>query len=647
MIKQDSFYGNSEVHYHIWDSKDQPPDDNFLIILWSSSSSNTKRKFLSIPDIVDTNSDNLRNDYLAWIYKIGVTKLNGKKVLDRLKFDNNLSYWWVTSVAQKFNLSLTSGHNNAIKVLALERYLLKLGSCNSITLTSSNLNLEKCLKQFCELKGINFKFHKQTTLPFRSIRSSFELLPGILKGLTFLARYFFRTFFLEFSKLERQIKKSTNIIFFDILVHLNKNDSKNRFSSNYWTVLIGQLNQWGQASNWAHFFFSHKDISSPREASCFISSLNNECNKLQTHFLIEKRLTLSLYKKILSDFFKLRKLFLEVMAITNIKPDNYDINPWVFHKNAWSDSFLGLQAMDNCIKHTILSDFVSKIPKQNIGFYISENQPWELFLIHAWRTNKHGKLIGVPHTTVRFWDLRYHFDSRTFANKSLYNLPLPNNIAINGDNAKQSLLRSGCPKNLLIELEALRFIHLLKIKKHRDSKKEITVLVCGEFLFDETCKILNLVKEASHNINADIKYIFKPHPAFSFNLEKALDFQIEVSNELLSNLLPLTDVVITGNATTSAVEAFCYGLTVIQILSNDGINSSPFYPNKSVVCISNSEELVYALQNFRNKKHNNKSFFYLDQNLGRWKKIILGSNEIINLKGNSEPPLHLTVKKSF
>lgn len=621
----DSPYSDSEIACHLWDCREDPPTCKGLTVLWSSNLSHSRCDVVSLPKIVETNSDALRKDYLAWIYQLGYFEIDGINVLKSLELLPDFSYWWVTSLAQKFNMASSAEHNEAIKILALEKYILKSNIPSSIILTSSNLRLARCLSDYCQRMGIAFKFYKLSShgVTFRNL---FDKLPGVIRGIIFLARYFVRTIFLQIPALDKSIEMRSGVFFFDVLVHLDtKINAKSKFHSNYWTLLGDKLDEWGLDSNWMHIFFSHKDIPTIKKATRLIAKLNENNSNRQTHYLLEKRFSLKIYCKILKNFFKLRRLFSVVKSIVDVRPTGYDVNPWFFHDWAWRDSFLGIQAMDNCLKLELFLDFLKRIPRQSIGFYIAENQPWELFLIYAWRLGLNGKLIGVPHTTIRYWDLRYHYDPRTYKKKPSCNLPMPDKLAINGEGAKFSLLSSGYPESALIYVEALRFLHLLRISEIANKRKgKLTVLICGEFLVEETYRILDCLSEAMPLLSPDIEYILKPHPASEVDLIDYVDLNITLDERPLGELLILCDAVIAGNATSCSVEAFYLGLPLIQILSKDGINTSPLYKKEGVVFFSNSKELIFALKNTKKPKLEQKRFFYLDENLKLWQKLIIG-----------------------
>ena len=66
-------------HLIIWDYKDLfPPDiSNKEVILWSQ----WQNKIISIQDLIENNSDNIKQKCLDWIYEIGSLKLR-KTLID-------------------------------------------------------------------------------------------------------------------------------------------------------------------------------------------------------------------------------------------------------------------------------------------------------------------------------------------------------------------------------------------------------------------------------------------------------------------------------------------------------------------------------------------------------------------------------------
>ena len=128
------------------------------------------------------------------------------------------------------------------------------------------------------------------------------------------------------------------------------------------------------------------------------------------------------------------------------------------HKD-WEDSWMGPVAMQNILWLHLFDKMLRSLPQQQVGLYLMENQGWERISLYFWHKHAHGTLIGVPHSTIRYWDLRY-FDTHTA--KTLSDLPNPDLIAVNGVHAWQMLNNASYPMRHCVQVEALRYQYLNK-----------------------------------------------------------------------------------------------------------------------------------------------------------------------------------------
>ena len=78
---------------------------------------------------------------------------------------------------------------------------------------------------------------------------------------------------------------------------------------------------------------------------------------------------------------------------------------WSLFKSDWKNSTIGPVSMVNIIFMHLFDKALNDMPKQKMGLYLCENQGWERIFINSWRKNNHGKLIGVVHSTISYWDL--------------------------------------------------------------------------------------------------------------------------------------------------------------------------------------------------------------------------------------------------
>lgn len=609
----------------IWDSKSPPPNGDWNTVLWSQHADRDDANQVSIFDVVENNSDGLRARYLAWIYELGESKIAGKRVIDHLSIRPEFSYWWTSSLAQKFNCSGTSQINNSIKALALESLFVGT-NFKSVILNSENIILANVISGFCLKNNINFEFQKfksvQKIIPSKLL---LELLPGSIIALIYLLRYVFRTAPLYFSNRLNTSKNIGDVMFFDVLVHLDKQVFKDgRFRSNYWTSLVDKLHEAGIKSNWAHLFFKHPEVPSVSSAFGLTNKFTFSSKGSEFHSLLEQPITMKMLKTIASDFFKISRSISKLKRISQIRPADSDIDLWPFHEGDWRRSLCGSEAIDICIKLSCFTRLLGVIPKQRLGIYITENQPWEMVLIYAWKLNGHGRLLGAPHTTIRYWDLRYFHDSRTYNIKKINDMPLPDFLAVNGPVAKKIMLKNFYPPQKLIEVEALRFLYLnqrLKKLKRSKHKEQLRVLICGDFETKTTQTMLEWMENVSKVLPNRALFIFKPHPAY--HVKNSSLFKMETSNKSLPELLASSDIVFTSNITSVAVDAYCSGVPVVQMLDATQFNTSPLR-NRGGLYARNPEELAEIISvGFDLRAKSPAIFFNLDKNLVSWMKVIL------------------------
>ena len=102
-----------------------------------------------------------------------------------------------------------------------------------------------------------------------------------------------------------------------------------------------------------------------------------------------------------------------------------------------------MQHFNICLPHRVL-----------VSIFL-ENTDWEFLFVQNWRLASLGTLIGVPHTSIRFWDLRYFYDTRSFLQ-----LPFPDLIAVMALTPPSYVLESGYKDYQLVEVEALRYMYL-------------------------------------------------------------------------------------------------------------------------------------------------------------------------------------------
>lgn len=612
----------------VWDADGAPPLGDWTTVLWRQYASVKDPSIISIAQLVEQKADELRVRYLAWIHDLGEARIDGRRVIDHLSLRPGFSYWWMSSLAQKFNASGASQIDNAIKALALEMLVVAL-QAKSIVLISGNHRLADCVQGMCLTKGLSYEWRPVKASAIKGNRHSlYRSLPHAWRAFIYLAWYVLKAIPLALQKRSAIPEHVGEVLFIDVLVHLDKRAISNgSFISNYWTALVEKLTEWRIKSSWLHIYYRHPAVSSPAKAQRLIQGFNKSSGESQFHTLIERSLNLRLLGKVLRDYFTVRRSLADLRSIGDVRPTGSDLNLWSLHSEEWRDSLCGKEAMINCLRLSLVEEAVSRFPSQRLGIYISENQPWEMALVYAWKAAGHGTLIGTPHTTVRFWDLRYHYDARSYLTGNDKGLPLPDILAVNGPAARESVLASGYPPERVTEVEALRFLHLLRSRSgnitRSSPRNELRILVCGDFLAETNRRILAWLEIAARSLPHDTIYVFKPHPAYPLNSADNPVLKLEMSEAPLADLLADCDVVFTSNITSAAVDAYCAGISVIQMLDGNTFNMSPLRGLKDVVYVTNPMELAEAIRTAPQRERRvAEPYFYLDEALPRWRKLL-------------------------
>ncbi len=616
---------NNEVY--VWDA-DLPHDfGDDATILWRQSVENNRVNTFSISQLVEKDADALREQYLAWIYKLGQARIRGKKVVEHLSLRSGLSYWWMGALAQKFNLSERSGIHDAFKVMALEKWLAEQ-NFHALVLFSENDQLDECLRSMCLKKGMRYERRHLLWQEREKRKSSlFQRLPYFCQAVIYFSGYLFRAAPLLFSKKRFETSDFGQIMFIDILVHLDaKALAQGKFRSNYWTDLVEKLNEWKIKCAWLHLFYRYPAVPNHACAQNKIHLFNQEGT--QFHCLLESTISFKTFWRCALDCVRLRNKALSISAISDIGLDNSDLNLWPLHVTAWNLSVFGGEAVINCLRISLFETLLRKVPNQKLGIYLAENQPWEMALLYAWKTNGHQAIVGVPHTTVRFWDLRYHHDFRCYTEKDeLIRMPQSDGLAVNGPAAHQSLVSGGYPSERLLSVEALRFRHLVDVvRKKNDPQPDsssLRVLICGDFLAETNKKMLAWVGSAAALLSAETTYTLKPHPAFPIDDTDFPKIQIHVTDSSMPELLRHVDVVFASDTTSAAVDAYCSGVPVVIMWDGGNFNLSPLRGVPDVNYVRSIDELVMALGNVkRDSIISPHEFFYQNSELPGWRKLI-------------------------
>lgn len=616
----------------IWDSKAKPPPEYNQLMLWNSYDSNEIDGIYSISEIIERNAEVLRSEYLEAIFKIGEHEFNGKKIVDHLEIKKDFSYWWMTLINEKSNFSKSPQINNAIKILGLKEWLKK-NQYTKITVVTHNDKLAEGLKIYCNLTSIKFnwqKDQKQKNTSNLHIKI-YHMLPYYLKSLVWFVHHLKNNWHMKGVGVNEWKKTNAKVTFVSYLFNLEpESKTQGFFKSNYWTVLTQKLKENEIKSNWLHIYVKDNIVPNALEAKKTIKQFNKSHRDEQIHVTLHSFLSIKLVISVLKDWFYLIKIQTKLKIIIQKKSSFL----WPFIKEDYLNSLIGSSALNNLLVFNLFHNAIGKLPYQEKGFFLQENQSWEYSLIYFWKKFGHANcLVGVPHTPIKFWDLRFYFDKRCYRNKNKRGLPLPSYVGVNGKIAMKAYVDSGYPKKNLIELEALRYLYLNQIRPISKVTNSIDnrILVLGDYSKDSTIHLMQLLQKASKHMNKTFELVVKPHPSCEILAEDYPDLNILITHKPVSLLINDFSVVYASSNTSASVEAYYSGKIILLALDASSLNLSPLRESDSALFIGSATQLAKILDNLSkliNKKIEIEKYLYLDPNISRWKEFLLKPDKI-------------------
>jgi surface carbohydrate biosynthesis protein (TIGR04326 family) len=349
----------------------------------------------------------------------------------------------------------------------------------------------------------------------------------------------------------------------------------------------------------------------------------------EMHTLLDNSLCLRVIVNTLKDYVR---IVLAGYRMKNVKQffliENTEINLWNVLGFDWKCSIFGKTAISNCLYLNLFEKVFNEIPIQYQGLYLLENQSWERCMIYAWRKNNHGSIIGVANH-INDWDLRHFFNVNEYRESEKYKIPIPDKVALNGPFGLNMYVKNLFPKDKIVEVEALRYLHLNS--SHRDdnnlSLSENTLLVIPDYDPIIASNQMKLLSRAVRMLTFSINIIVKPHPLSPISEKQFPDLTFKIVSDSLENLTSKYSVAFASNPTTASLDVYLSGKRVIVMLDPNSFNMSPLKGFKDVDFISTEEELSNKISVVNNIiKRPNNNFFYLNPKLSRWSILLQNFN---------------------
>ena len=124
--------------------------------------------------------------------------------------------------------------------------------------------------------------------------------------------------------------------------------------------------------------------------------------------------------------------------------------------------------------------------------------------------------------------------------------------------------------------------------------------------------------------NKNIKIVFKPHPTNRFKLYDFKNFNLNISENNIHDIINENNINIAiGSISSTLSELYERNLTLINYLDGNNFNFSTLNDKSNVYYFSNIIELNDILRNLKNFTiSESEPLIYRNTNLAKWKKLI-------------------------
>lgn len=594
-----------------------------LTILWNAfKRPSDPNNVVSLPAFIEENDKVVRERVLKYLVTIKNAEIKNKTTFQHLTLASGYSYWWSTLIALK-RWRNSGNIPFACKIVALEM-LMELHNIRSINVESDEPELRsrilECIRRPEPSKILSY------FLGLKSLMIDLGcFLFHLVRALGSFAHYLYET--RKVPKIENQSSLSKQMLFIDFY---NASEPTNQghqvITSTYW----GGLPQWLQNNStvqpdWLHNFPENIDNRKIRTATNTLKNRSDE--NFGSHSLLLFKPTRETIIESTRSYFLLIKKFWTLRTISKVKYEHsLGTNLWPLFKGEWRESLIGSTAIRHCLLIASVERFVRLMPKYEQIVYLMENQPWESPFIYSCTKHGQGRLFGVAHSTVRFWDLRYFQHQDEHSVNSEADHPSPHIIVVNGSEAK-SLLQDNrwLTDNQIVVAEALRYGYLSTLTRTRTiGKSDLPhLVVLGDFLPSANTFLLTKLHESQKFTTTKFRMSLRSHPICKFNSDETRSFNDSITDVDLKTLLESADVVLTTANSSSAAESVSLGIPTILMVDPESLNYSPFRKTELAQFVTTAEELSSALIGFNDLVSSQiPDFFCLDDDYPRWRNLL-------------------------
>ena len=550
---------------------------------------------------VEAHGDRLRAKYLAWVHDLGESVVGGRRLIERFAVDRGLSAWWLTLFVEQSPWN-SPAIIDALRLLALEE-IVTARSPARVRLVSANRRLHEVLEAFSRESGLGYEW-EQLPPPAgpANLRDWYRRrMPQPVQALAGLARQLRLRWPLRRTDRSGWTSSQRSLLLCSYFFHVAPAAAAaGEFRSGYWGGLHDLMRELKLVPNWLQLYYPQGALANPAVAAQWVAGFNQRRESQGFHAFLDSYLSWRVVGRAVLRWARVAAATWRVPGLRSaFRPAGSRLSFWPLMQDDWRNSSRGPFAMSSALSIEQFDEAFGRLPRQHTGVYLFESQPWERAMLHAWRKHGHGRIIGVAHSTVRFWDLRYFSDVRTLASVGPHRQPQPDQMALTGKAAVDAYLAAGYPREQIVEAEALRYGYLNDLPRVARPAPApgagLRLLILGDYLPPGTSSMLRMLEAARPLAGRPITCAFKPHPNFMVDIADYPSLQLRIVEQPLGEIMSQFDAAYSSNMTSACVDAYLAGLPVVITLDETAPNFSPLRGHAGVRFVATPRELADAL----------------------------------------------------
>jgi surface carbohydrate biosynthesis protein (TIGR04326 family) len=607
----------------LWQGPPEQAPQGEGVVLWEGAAPD--RGALSLTEYLDRHGEEIRRRYLAWAHDLGRTQILGRALCERFMCGRAGSLWALSLFVEQ---SIWNQHSleKILKVLAFER-LLAASAPAAVRFAGYDRDLGRVLRALCRQRNLDFTSSDLSRPRGRQRTRLRRALPHLVRGIAAQAYFLLTRLSLPRPAAADGAAARRVLLCAPFFNHNAERHDAREFTSRYWTALPRLLIESGWHVHWLHVFYPHDKIPNGRAAAQVLRRVQRDSAWSGSHSFVEAYLPLSAFARIAAHWCG---CVLESLLVGAQLKSRFARTPqesfWPLLRRDFASAFRGVDCVMALVYAESFGRALQRLPREDEGLYLMENQGWERALARAWSAHGHGRLAGMAHSTIRFWDLRYHCDPRRYEPSCRRLLPGPGVVIVNGRAARRSYLATSGIREKVVECEALRYLHLTRgAPRKLDRQEVLRLLVLGDFLRESTDRMLCLVAGAREAAAQPLQVWVKPHPNCPVDGEQYPGLQLHVVNDAVPQVVPAVHLVLASNTTSAAVDAYIGGGRILVYDDQRGVNLSPLRGLQGVTFVHSAADLAQAIDGLSSggagePQQKAEEFFNIDPRLTLWRQ---------------------------